>query len=175
MLEYDIKTKKLTVSPYLVKIKAFEAILNHSKHLECLTAMYHLVNPLSSYSQYNEDMRVTKVVEDVLNSDHKIVESKAFCDALEKYKVLSHTPLTRSLDSAQSLLHRIKTFFDTVDFNERTNSGSVVYKPKDVLSTMKELSNAADEISKLEKKVRNEEEVSQEKLRRGVVINEFND
>ena len=40
---------------------------------------------------------------------------------------------------------------------------------------MKELSNAADEISKLEKKVRNEEEVSQEKLRRGVVINEFND
>lgn len=175
MLEFDEKSGKVKISPYIAKIKDFEPLVSHPKSINAFTAMYHLVNPLSSYAQYSEDERRDKVIDDVFDGDSSLIESSIFTNALNKYEELSQTALTRSLDSAQSLIHRIRLFFDTVDFDERTRSGSAVFKPKEVLATMQELEKAADSIDSLEKKVMKQEQLSEDRIRKGVVINPFND
>lgn len=201
MIEFDSTKGKLTISPFLYEIKQFKTVLQRKDAKQVLTFIWHMETPVSPYAKYNEQKRFVKLIDDIEFSDSKsvvtisqqvrstgeldddgddIVETfdrydyhEDLIPAVAKYREFSETATTKAIKSAYSALDRIDEFFSEVDFNERTKSGSAVYKPKEVLSSIGGISDAHDHLVKLDKAIR-EELSEKDNVRGGVKLNPFN-
>lgn len=176
MLDFDKTKGEVLISPYLFEIKEFRELLkdrDKDKQISILSYIFHISNPLSPYSQYTDKRRKEKLIDDVLDGNTKLSNNKKLQNAVDKYSELMENNVTRSITAAHSALRKIRSFFNDVDFSERTNSGAAVYKPKEILQTTGQLNQAAKDLDELEKKLKKQQN-EEGFIKGGVKLNEFN-
>lgn len=159
LLELDRATNEVVPSPFLLQISEFGEIWNRDKSKTKTTAKKEIayiffMGSLESdnpYAGLPEEERVSKISHDVFGgpySPDSSVEAAMYkLDQLYK-STFSFKYYKTSLEAAEQL----RTFLETIDYSERTNSGSMVQDPKKVqsilmdtrktLTTLKELRDA---------------------------------
>lgn len=114
-------------------------------------------NPFIGYSL--ED-RYGKVAKNIFG-DEKLDPSKSdpqIVEAMSVYNefLLEASPSLSYLRAAFAAADKLKYMLETVDFSERTNGGSAVYKPSDITNALKQTPDVVRTLENLKEKVENE-------------------
>lgn len=150
---FDIIDHTVVVSPEILTIKCFKDIweLDKSKLKENayrdFTYIYHMCDYNSPYSNYPSNERTNSVKEEVLG-DKKYTPSKEVNVAIEQYKKLIESPLTRLLEASKKRIDDIVDYFNgnTVeDISEAKISGDIL---KNIGATAASFKNLEDEVRK---------------------------
>ena len=62
------------------------------------------------------------------------------------------------VETYQNNIHKMKIFIDSIDYNERTDTGTPVFKIKDTLTEMQNLSKALQSLKELEAQYKEEQD-----------------
>lgn len=83
-----------------------------------------------------------------------------FQKACEKYKELqnSSSVIGQMVETYKNNIHKMKIFIDSIDYNERTDTGAPVFKIKDTLTEMQNLSRALQALKELEAQYKEEQD-----------------
>ena len=75
-----------------------------------------------------------------------------FKAACRKYQELqnSSSVIGQMVETYQNNIHKMKIFIDSIDYNERTDTGAPVFRIKDTLTEMQNLSKALQSLKELE-------------------------
>lgn len=95
-----------------------------------LIYIYHMSEPKSVYAKLDASMREQTIIDDYI-ADKKWKPSKEVTDAIEKYKKLIETPITRAFQSISIALDKLnKTLekMDAADAREMTQIGATIEK-----------------------------------------------
>ena len=128
-------------------------------------------NPFSGY--IDKDVRYTKVKEEVYGDashelDHLVI------DGIAKYEELldEASPSYSFLKAAFSVAGKLKRHYESVDLDERTSSGALVYKWKEVTAALSDTENVVRNLENVRNKV-NEEILNQGKTRNNRQVGYF--
>lgn len=88
---------------------------------------------------------------DVITSDMEMM----MINSVEKYKDLlsKASPIYSLLITSMKAIQKTRDFLENIDYNKRTNSGSLVLKPKEVMTAIQEIPETEKVISELFAKV----------------------
>lgn len=95
-----------------------------------LIYIYHMSEPKSVYAKLDASLREQTIIDDYI-ADKKWKPSKEVTDAIEKYKKLIETPITRAFQSISIALDKLnKTLekMDAADAREMTQIGATIEK-----------------------------------------------
>lgn len=95
-----------------------------------LIYIYHMSEPKSVYAKLDASMREQTIIDDYI-ADKKWKPSKEVQNAIEKYKRLIETPITRAFQSISIALDKLnKTLekMDAADAREMTQIGATIEK-----------------------------------------------
>lgn len=95
-----------------------------------LIYIYHMSEPKSVYAKLDASMREQTIIDDYI-ADKKWKPSKEVQNAIEKYKKLIETPITRAFQSISIALDKLnKTLekMDAADAREMTQIGATIEK-----------------------------------------------
>ena len=83
-----------------------------------------------------------------------------FRAACNKYRELqnSSSVIGQMVETYKNNIHKMKVFMDSIDYNERTDTGTPVFKIKDTLMEMQNLSKALQALKELEAQYKEEQE-----------------
>ena len=83
-----------------------------------------------------------------------------FKAACKKYQELqnSSSVIGQMVETYQNNIHKMKIFIDSIDYNERTDAGTPVFRIKDTLTEMKNLSKALQSLKELEAQYKEEQD-----------------
>lgn len=111
----------------------------------------------SPYSDYDEQERHKEALRDA-NITEEEFNNPEFRAACRKYRnILESNRSLRLLKSAQNTADNLMDYFnDIVDFNMRKDDGSPIYKTKDVIAEISNLSKVHEELKILESMVKKE-------------------
>ena len=111
----------------------------------------------SMYSDYDEQERHKEALRDA-NLTEEEFNNPEFRAACRKYReLLESNRSLRLLKSAQNTADNLMDYFnDIVDFNMRKDNGSPIYKTKDVIAEISNLSKVHEELKILESMVKKE-------------------
>lgn len=111
----------------------------------------------SMYSDYDEQERHKEALRDA-NLTEEEFNNPEFRAACRKYReLLESNRSLRLLKSAQNTADNLMDYFnDIVDFNMRKDDGSPIYKTKDVIAEISNLSKVHEELKILESMVKKE-------------------
>lgn len=110
----------------------WDADTSQDKHkaTQELIYIYHMSEPKSVYAKLDASMREQTIIDDYI-ADKKWKPSKEVQDAIEKYKRLIETPITRAFQSISIALDKLnKTLekMDAADAREMTQIGATIEK-----------------------------------------------
>ena len=111
-------------------------------------------NPFSGYDEAIRPQKVGKEVykdEGYQPTDLEKEGIKVYIEFLEEA-----SPTLSFYRASLRAAMELKTFYDTVDLNERTNSGAAVYKPGDITRGLKETAEVIKSLKELEGQVQTE-------------------
>lgn len=131
-----------------------------------LTYIWLMIDWESPYSDYDELDRDSEC-----KADAQITEDEwndpIFREACRKYRTMQET--NRSLKlirSAQSVVDKIIDYFEDIDLNERDPiTQKPIYKTKDIMAEMKNVSGLIEEMKALEEMYKKEQEVTESNVR----------
>lgn len=117
------------------------------------------------FAGYDKDTRYTKLKVE-LYGDSTYQLPHLVIDGMSKYEELleNSSPTYSFLQSAFEAAHKLKVYFRTYDLGERTKGGAAVYKPKDITSALKEVSDVVKSLENTRTKV-DEELLDEGKMR----------
>ena len=83
-----------------------------------------------------------------------------FKAACRKYQELqnSSSVIGQMVETYQNNIHKMKVFIDSIDYNERTDTGTPVFRIKDTLTEMQNLSKALQSLKELEAQYKEEQD-----------------
>ena len=83
-----------------------------------------------------------------------------FKAACKKYQELqnSSSVIGQMVETYQNNIHKMKIFIDSIDYNERTDTGTPVFRIKDTLTEMQNLSKALQALKELEAQYKEEQD-----------------
>jgi len=83
-----------------------------------------------------------------------------FKAACKKYQELqnSSSVIGQMVETYQNNIHKMKIFIDSIDYNERTDTGTPVFRIKDTLTEMQNLSKALQSLKELEAQYKEEQD-----------------
>lgn len=110
----------------------WDADVTQEKHkaTQELIYIYHMSEPKSVYAKLDASMREQTIIDDYI-ADKKWKPSKEVQNAIEKYKRLIETPITRAFQSISIALDKLnKTLekMDAADAREMTQIGATIEK-----------------------------------------------
>lgn len=84
----------------------------------------------------------------------------AFKAACRKYQELqnSSSVIGQMAETYRNNIHKMKIFIDSIDYNERTDTGMPVFRIKDTLTEMQNLSKALQALKELEAQYKEEQD-----------------
>lgn len=177
---YNAQTGQVEINkPELLLIKEFAALFdttrnkckqdpNGTQHLRAFrefTYIYLMLDWKSPYSEESEQDRHIDVLADSKLTQEEFDDPK-FRVACRKYRELQETSLTVKLyNSAKNTISRFIDYFDSVDPQERDPlTGRPIYKVKDIMSEIGNLSEMLDEFKNLELQVKKEQQGGKESV-----------
>lgn len=88
------------------------------------------------------------------------LEDPVFRAACKKYQELqdSSSTIGPMIQMFRNKLYEIKSFIESIDYNERTDSGTPVFKVKDTFDTMQQLSKVMTSLKQLEAEYKEEQD-----------------
>ena len=88
------------------------------------------------------------------------LEDPVFLAACKKYQELqdSSSTIGPMIQMFRNKLYEIKAFIESIDYNERTDSGTPVFKVKDTFDTMQQLSKVMTSLKQLEAEYKEEQD-----------------
>ena len=113
----------------------------------------------SPYSDYSEQERHEECLKDAGLTDEEW-NDPVFRSACRKYRELQNSSRSLKLiKAAQGTVDKITDYFDTIDLAERDETtGKPIYKVKDVMSEMSNVSNVIEQLKALEILYKKEQE-----------------
>jgi phytoene dehydrogenase-like protein len=165
--------------PTAFDVEPFRTIIQRDKAktktraVKELAYIYHMADPKSVYSGYDPQVRPSKLQEDLFRGE-KWEQDEIINQAIEKYKELTQSPLSRLLSSSMETVHKLREYFEEIDFNERDENNRLVNNPKDVIMSLGNLGKVVEGLQKLREQV--EKEVSTgDRLRGQVEIDKYSE
>lgn len=124
-----------------------------------LTYIYLMLNWKSPYSDYTEQERHQECLKDANLTEEEWADP-IFRAACRKYKEVQNSSRSLKLiKSAQGIVDKITDYFDTIDLTERDEiTGKPIFKTKDVMDEMKNVSKVVEELKTLEFMYKKEQE-----------------
>ena len=172
--EYDQRTgRAVLINADLILISEFKALLEPErnkckddptglKHLRAdreFTYIYLAISWKSPYANYAEQERHQAALQDGGITEQEWNDS-TFRAACRKYKELANSSRSLKLiKSAQGIVDKITDYFDTIDLTERDEvTGRPIWKTKDIMDEMKNVSKVVEELKTLEFMYKKEQE-----------------
>lgn len=176
------KKSEFRVAPtaYSLRIEAFQYLVerdntdNKVKAQKELAYVYHCCDPLSSYSQYDDDIRKGKVKEDIFGRNTDWVEDAYVRQAIDTYKELNLSEAQKLLRDGKKASRRLRKYFREVDPTETDDRGKPKWSAKDLINNLGKLGTVIQGIKDLEDQVE-KEMMDEGQLRGGVELNKFNE
>lgn len=129
-----------------------------------------LSNP---YYGYSEDERTTKIREVVFgDKDYEIDTELLFATMAYKEHLASSSPSYQLLVDAEVAKDKLQKFLREFNFDERTNGGAMIIKPKDITNALKDIATVAKQLTEARVKVHTEL-IDATKTRNDRIINHF--
>lgn len=129
------------------------------KAIKVFTYIELMCSPKKSnpFFGYSEKIRSSKVKKEVFK-DETYISTSFMIQGVIKYKELLNiaSPSYSLLNAALKAKDSLTQFLETVDFEERTNGGAAVLKPKDITAALKEVGDVAKKLEALRYDVLNE-------------------
>ena len=124
-----------------------------------LTYIYLMLNWKSPYSDYTEQERHQECLKDASLTEEEWADP-TFRAACRKYKDIQNSSRSLKLiKAAQGIVDKITDYFDTIDLTERDEvTGKPIYKTKDVMEEMRNVSKVVEELKTLEYMYKKEQE-----------------
>lgn len=159
---FEISNGVLIVSEHALMIEPFASIWQSdpTPKKENALKLFKYVDLVCSpkksnpYFGYSEDTRPKKVKKEIYK-DENYATTDYMIACVERYKELLHSysPTYDMLTSALTAADKLKKYFDSFDFDERTKGGIQVIKPKEITAALKELPDTAKGIAMMRDKV----------------------
>lgn len=122
---------------------------------EFLTIVYFCYDPRSDYNYIVNDYERLKEVCQSNGIDIKnFSELEKQC--IELYKQLTTTLSLELLKSTRIAINKLRTFLETVDFNERDDKGKLIFTPQSITSAIKQIPQLAKDLQDAERAVAKE-------------------
>jgi len=137
-----------------------------------LAYVYHMSDPMSSYSSYNDDRRKERLKEDLFSDDW--VEDAYVRQAIETYEELNLSEAERLLGSAKQSAKSLREYFEEVNLLEEDDRGKKKYNAKDLINNLSKIGSVIEGIQDLEEQVR-KEQMERSQLRGGVKVNQYSE
>lgn len=126
-----------------------------------LTYIWLMCDWSSPYSDYTEQERHREALKDAGLTEEEW-NDPTFRAACRKYRELQDSSRALKLiKSAQGVVDKITDYFDTLDIQERdVVTGKPIFKTKDIMGELKEVSNVVEQLKTLEFLYKKEQEES---------------
>lgn len=177
---YNAQTGQVEINkPDLLLIKEFSDLFdttrnkckkdsNGTQHLRAFkefSYIYLMLDWRSVYADFQEQERHKEVMNDVGLTQEEFDDPK-FRAACRKYRELQESSLVVKLYlAAKNTISRFIDYFDSVDPQERdTLTGKPIYKVKDIMSEIGNLSEMLDNYKALELQVKKEQQGGKEDI-----------
>lgn len=140
-----------------------------TKFMRELTYIFLAIDWRSPYSAYSAQERHNEALLDASLTQEEF-DDPLFRAACRKYQELQNSNKSiQLLNAAKSAADKLIDYFDSqLDFNERTETGTLIYKPKDVISEMKSIQDVHKALKDAEEMVK-QDLFEQSSLRGGQV------
>lgn len=147
--------------PELMLVSEFAALSKRDKTkskarlMRELTYIFLAIDWKSPYQNYENQERHEEALNDSGLTQEEF-DDELFRAACRKYQTLqnSHKSIQLLNAAKQTADKLIEYFEDIVDLNERTDTGMLIFKAKDVIDNMKDLGKVHETITELEKQVK---------------------
>lgn len=121
-------------------------------------------NPFAGYSEKERGFEVRRAIgyyyNDIVDTNNPIDFEPDILvkDGILKYKefLTNASPSLRLLLGAKEAMRKLEEFFNTVDLNEKSEKGALLYKPRDITNALQDVEKISISISNLQKKVEQE-------------------
>lgn len=187
IFQYNNVSGKIELEkPEILLVKEFAELMNNErnkckedktgeKHLRAFrefTYIWLALDWQSLYSNYSEQERHQEALKDSGLSEDEF-NDPSFRAACRKYRALQESNRTiRMLHAAQKTVDKFTDYFETIDPQERdVQTGKPIYKVKDIMSEISQLSKVNEELKILEGQVK--KELAEESKLRGGAIEGF--
>mgnify|MGYP001046516790 CR=1 FL=1 len=133
--------------------KSKEYAIRELTYIE-LVCSFKKSNPFSGYS---DDIRPFKVAEEVFKNP-SYEPDDLIKEGIIKYKKFQNeaAPSLRFYQAVKEATEKLISFFETVNFNERSKLGVAVYKPSDITKAVGEATAVLNNLNTLKEKVQQE-------------------
>lgn len=109
--------------------------------------IWFMLSPRSPYREYNTKEREEEVFS-LLGMKPKDCSNELLA-AMKKYEELNYTRVMRLITSAEGAVDKLRGYYDTLQFTEKTTSGSLVNRPTEVINSLSQLEKVATALTKL--------------------------
>lgn len=120
--------------------------------------LHSLKSPFKEYSDEEKLVETKAIVDLPFKEDQtpegiqiSFEESTQLRSAISKYIELNESMLTKLIKSAERAIHKLRGYFDSLDFSKTTENGALVNKPSDVIKTISDLHKVHESLKKLYK------------------------
>jgi len=178
---WEIVNGVLIVSEHALMIEPFSSIWEadksegHSRARQLFKYVELVCSPKKSnpYFGYSEEDRPAKVKKEVYKDEH-YPDTDFMIQCIDKYKELldDYSPSYGLLTSGLVASEKLKNYFNTFNFSERTRTGMMIINPKEVAAALKELPDVAKGVEIARSKV-NFELVEESRTRNSRKIGQY--
>lgn len=166
---FQFNKSEIIATKEIASIKAFKVILEHPNAEIFIAYIYHLCDYQSPYAIYSEDIRKSKVDEDVLDGKLSKKDEALLNNAINMYKKLTTTESLLLIESARRAVRKLQDYFDNIDLNMSEDPGKDAKNLVSALQSVGKLIGNLDEWEEIIKKER-----STDKTRKNVNLNKYN-
>lgn len=164
-----------TFNPAVKEIREFKALIHRDKGTKDteiggdhdgrkklistkeLALIYFYCGSNSMYEAFEGKEKIDKIKTDLeLPSKWKVDDE--IQAAIDKYNELTYTPSRKLIETARKSIDQLITFLDDVDLGERTKTGGMVFSPKNLQDSIKDIPNTIKSLNEAEKILRQEME-----------------
>jgi len=159
--------------PAALQIPEFKSLVDECDNPRVMLGyIYHIHNPESPYSNYEEGMRKEEVKNDLLGDEEADIPD-VVKEAEQKYVELTRTPEQKLLDKAVNSIYSLMDYLDAFDPTETDENGKLVWSTKDYIRNMEKLNSVVDSVRDLRDKVEEGEGTGGD-IRGGVELSKWN-
>lgn len=167
---FTFQNNKVVIDQEALVIPEFKEIYKRdkskdkSKAFEELAYVYFYNDLKSPYKNLSSSERLIEIRKDYI-SDPKWTPDELVQGAILKYAKLQETPSVRYLNSTINAADKLIEYFNSIDWDERTEKGFPVFKVTEVVNALAKADDIRSSLQNLREKV--EQEISSKTVRGG--------
>ena len=177
LIELD-NNNKLVIQPEALAIPAYSALWNRDKSKDKKAAIQDLtyvwftmsLDKYNPYRHYQGADRDKIIISEVMSKGWKA--DKEIFEAIKQFEKNNYTRATGFIKAAITTCDKLQNFYETVDLNERTISGGLVYKATDLQKSIGDISKTLEGLRALETQQLSEDTTDQ-KVKGGGKVGAF--